>query len=212
MASNNSDRMELSREVQTFKLHAKKLKKIFKDTVKVLADLQDFEQSLSLDQVLHVEAQKCISNVVSGHTAIAILGDLFLRVRIINNVLGEAVVPKPRSPDEKWCMIHFKYNRKRYVHRMVDGFDAVTHKDYGPTIRQDDLMIKNHGIEAGSVLEVGMANSLLESGLELICAPSYSDSLKSTNQVLDLCKLELHPFIIYAIDCSHPLSKQVSMC
>lgn len=97
---------------------------------------------------------------------------------------------------------------------MVDGFDAVTHKDYslsGPTIRQDDLMIKNHGIEAGSVLEVGMANSLLESGLELICAPSYSDSLKSTNQVLDLCKLELHPFIIYAIDCSHPLSKQVSI-
>lgn len=213
MASNNSDRMELSREVQTFKLHAKKLKKIFKDTVKVLADLQDFEQSLSLDQVLHVEAQKCISNVVSGHTAIAILGDLFLRVRIINNVLGEPVVPKPRSPDEKWCMIHFKHSRKRYVRRMVDGFDAVSHKDYsmtGPSIRPEDLVINNHGIEAGSVLEVGMSNSLLESGLELICAPSYSDRLKSTNQVLNLCKLELHPFIIYAIDCSSPLSKEVS--
>jgi len=206
--------MELSREVQTFKLHAKKLKKIFKDTVKVLADLQDFEQSLSLDQVLHVEAQKCISNVVSGHTAIAILGDLFLRVRIINNVLGETVVPKPRSPDDKWCMIHFKHNKKRYVRRMVDGFDAVSRKDYSVAsllIRQDDLMINNHNIEAGTVLEVGMSNSLLESGLELICAPNYGDGLKSIGQVLELCKLELHPFIIYAIDCTNPLSKEVSI-
>lgn len=214
MASNNSERMELSREVQTFKLHAKKLKKIFKDTVKVLADLQDFEQSLSLDQVLHVEAQKCISNVVSGHTAIAILGDLLLRVRIINNVLGEAVVPKPRNHDEKWCMIHFKHSRRRYVRRMIDGFDAVSHKDYsvsGPLVRQEDLIIKNHGVESGTVLEVGMSNSLLESGLELICAPSYSNRLKSTNQVLDLCKLELHPFIIYAIESSRGLSKEVSM-
>ena len=214
MASNNSDRTELSREVQTFKLHAKKLKKIFKDTVKVLADLQDFEQSLSLDQVLHVEAQKCISNVVSGHTAIAILGDLFLRVRIINNVLGEVVVPQARGPDEKWSMIHFKYSKKRYVRRMIDGFDSVSHKDYsvsGPAIRHEDLMIKNHGVEADTVLEVGMSNSLLESGLELICAPSYSDPIKSTNQVLDLCKLELHPFIIYAIDCSKGLSKEVSV-
>ena len=212
-SSNSSDRAELSREVQTFKLHAKKLKKIFKDTVKVLADLQDFEQSLSLDQVLHVEAQKCISNVVSGRTAIAILGDLLLRVRIINIVLGEAVVPKPRSAGEKWCMIHFKYNRKRYVRRMVDGFDAVAHNVSGPTIRQDDLMIKNHGMEADTVLEVGMSNPLLESGLELISVSSYSDHLKSTNQVLDLCKLELHPFIIYAIDCSKGLSKEVSiMC
>ena len=214
MASNHSDRTELSREVQTFKLHAKKLKKIFKDTVKVLADLQDFEQSLSLDQVLHVEAQKCISNVVSGHTAIAILGDLLLRVRIINNVLGEAVVPKPRSADEKWCMIHFKYSRKRYVRRMVDGFDSVSHKDYsvsGPTIRQDDLMVKNHGMEADTVLEIGMSNPLLESGLELISASSYGEHLKSINQVLDLCKLELHPFIIYAIDCSRGLSKEVSI-
>lgn len=214
MASNNSDRMELSREVQTFKLHAKKLKKIFKDTVKVLADLQDFEQSLSLDQVLHVEAQKCISNVVSGHTAIAILGDLFLRVRIINNILGDTIVPKPRNPNDKCCMIHFKFSRKRYMRHIVDGFDAISHKDYsisGPTIRHEDLAIKNHAVEAGTVLEVGMSNSLLESGLELICAPSYNERLKSTNQVLDLCKLELHPFIIYAIDCSRPLSKEVSI-
>ena len=40
--------------------------------------------------------------IVSGHTAIAILGDPFLRVCIINNMLGEVVVPKPRNPDEKW--------------------------------------------------------------------------------------------------------------
>ena len=152
--------------------------------------------------------------IVSGHTAIAILGDLFLRVRIINNMLGEVVVLKPHNPDEKWCMIHFKYSRKRYVRRMIDGFDAVSHKDFsmsGPMIRQEDLMIKNHGVEAGTVLEVGMSNSLLESGLELICAPSYSERLKSINQVLDLCKLELHPFIIYAIECSRGLSKEVSV-
>ena len=111
-------------------------------------------------------------------------------------------------------MIHFKYSRKRYVRRMIDGFDAVSHKDFsmsGPMIRQEDLMIKNHRVEAGTVLEVGMSNPLLESGLELICAPSYSERLKSINEVLDLCKLELHPFIIYAIECSRGLSKEVSV-
>ena len=90
---------------------------------------------------------------------------------------------------------------------------SVSLKDYtvsGPLIRQDDLMIKNHGVEAGTVLEVGMSNSLLESGLELICTPSYSDRLKSINQVLDLCKLELHPFIIYAVESSRGLSEEVS--
>ncbi len=54
------ERHHLARQVQAFKLHAKKLKKIFKETVKVLSDLQDFDESLSIDRILAVQ--------VSTHT------------------------------------------------------------------------------------------------------------------------------------------------
>ena len=52
--------------------HAKRLKRIFKEMVKVLSDLQDFNESLLMDQILAMEAQKCISNTVS-----VVFGDTF---------------------------------------------------------------------------------------------------------------------------------------
>ena len=93
MASNSigPERHHLARQVQNFKLHAKKLKKIFKETVKVLSDLQDFDESLSIDKILAVQAQKCISNVVSGRTALVVFGDAKLRVSIANEVLGKKI-------------------------------------------------------------------------------------------------------------------------
>lgn len=91
MASNSigPERHHLARQVQSFRNHAKKLKRIFKDTVKVLSDLQDFDESLSIDQILAVNAQKCISNVVSGRTALVVLGEAKLRASIVNEILGK---------------------------------------------------------------------------------------------------------------------------
>ena len=93
MASNSigPERHHLARQVQAFRGHAKRLKRIFKDTVKVLSDLQDFDESLSIDQILAVEAQKCISNVVSGRTAMVVFGDTRLRASIVNEILGKVL-------------------------------------------------------------------------------------------------------------------------
>ncbi len=95
MASNSvgPERHHLARQVQAFRLHAKKLKKIFKDTVKVLSDLQDFDESLSIDQILALEAQKCISNVVSGRTALVVFGETRLKASLVNEILGEGRGP-----------------------------------------------------------------------------------------------------------------------
>ena len=82
------ERHSLARQAQEFRGHAKRLKRIFKETVKVLSDLQDFNESLSMDQILAVEAQKCISNVVSGRTALVVFGDTRLRASIVNEILG----------------------------------------------------------------------------------------------------------------------------
>lgn len=90
-----AERHHLARQVQAFKLQAKKLKKIFKDTVTVLSDLQDFDEALSIDQILRVDAHKCISNVVSGRTALVVFGDTRLRVSIVNEILGKV----PRNCD-----------------------------------------------------------------------------------------------------------------
>ena len=91
MSSNSvgTERHHLARQVQAFKIQAKKLKKIFKDTVTVLSDLQDFDEALSIDQILAVDAHKCISNVVSGRTALVVFGDTKVRVTIANEILGK---------------------------------------------------------------------------------------------------------------------------
>lgn len=91
MSSNSvgTERHQLAKQVQAFKIQAKKLKKIFKDTVTVLSDLQDFDEALSIDQILAVDAHKCISNVVSGRTALVVFGETKLRVTIANEILGK---------------------------------------------------------------------------------------------------------------------------
>ncbi len=98
MATNSigPERHHLARQVQAFRLHAKKLKKIFKETVKVLSDLQDFDESLSIDQILALDAQKCISNVVSGRTALVVFGDTRVKSSIVNEILGEWGEGSPR--------------------------------------------------------------------------------------------------------------------
>ena len=91
MASNSigPERHHLARQVQAFRGHAKRLKRIFKDTVKVLSDLQDFDEAMSIDQILALDAQKCISNVVSGRTALVVFGETRLKASIVNEILGE---------------------------------------------------------------------------------------------------------------------------
>ena len=92
MMANHSigpERHHLARQVQDFRHNAKKLKKIFKDTVRVLSDLQEFDESLSIDTILAVQAHKCISNVVSGRTALVVFGETKLRASIVNEILGE---------------------------------------------------------------------------------------------------------------------------
>ena len=84
----STERHHLARQVQAFKSQAKKLKKIFKDTVTVLSDLQDFDEALSIDRILAVNAHKCISNVVCGRTALVVFGDTKWRVAIVNEILG----------------------------------------------------------------------------------------------------------------------------
>jgi hypothetical protein len=49
------ERHHLARQVQDFRYNAKKLKKIFKDTVRVLSDLQEFEECLSIESILAVQ-------------------------------------------------------------------------------------------------------------------------------------------------------------
>lgn len=87
--SSSTERHHLARQVQAFKVQAKKLKNLFKDTVTVLSDLQDFDEALSIDQILAVNAHKCISNVVSGRTALVVFGDTRLRVSVVNEILGK---------------------------------------------------------------------------------------------------------------------------
>ena len=122
------ERRHLAKQVHSFRHHAKKLKKIFKETVKVLSDLQDFDESLSIDSILAVDAQKCISNVVSGRTALVVFGETRLKSCIVNEILGEAILPLPWEANEGWRLVHFKYKKHRSMCHTRDGYDLASDK------------------------------------------------------------------------------------
>lgn len=221
MASNSigPERHHLARQVQAFRGHAKRLKRIFKDTVKVLADLQDFDEALSIDQILAVEAQKCISNVVSGRTALVVFGDTRLRASIVNEILGEAILPIPRNSSEIWRMIHFKHKKHRILSHTIDGFDFPTsatrqHDNSLSRIPSDALRTELSSMDpklAEATLEVGLNNPILEAGFEIICSPtSTSGDLSAIRKALQVCQVELHPFFVCGHDGKSPLTSQQS--
>lgn len=61
--TSQQDRSELAEEVRFFREHSTKLKQMFKETVTVLSDLQSFNESLSLDVILDVQAQRCVGRI-----------------------------------------------------------------------------------------------------------------------------------------------------
>ena len=211
------ERKHLARQVQAFRHHAKKLKKIFKETVKVLSDLQDFDEALSIDSILAVEAQKCISNVVSGRTALVVFGETRLRSCVVNEVLGEAILPLPWEPNEDWRMIHFKYKKHRIISHVKDGYDLTTDKPVAhslPLSRIPRESICMTGVVSDSslgdaTLEVGLNNAILEAGFEIICSPTVGPQLEAIRKTLQVCQVELHPFFIYGHDARSPLTEQV---
>ena len=64
--TSQQDRSELAEEVRFFREHSTKLKQMFKETVTVLSDLQSFNESLSLDVILDVQAQRCVGRIWGG--------------------------------------------------------------------------------------------------------------------------------------------------
>ncbi|KAL5474914.1 hypothetical protein EMCRGX_G026941 [Ephydatia muelleri] len=206
------ERHHLAKQVQTFRIHANKLKKIFKDTVTVLSDLQEFDESLSIDKILAVDAQKCISNVVSGRTALVVFGDTRSRFAIVNEILGEPVVPPPRVASEQWRMIHFKYRKTRTMALLIDGFDAPLERTstMSRIPREGVCVDTEKGQKAvNATLEVGLGNPILEAGFEIICAPtSVEGRLDAIKCALQVCQVELHPFFIYGHDGQSPMTQQ----
>ena len=63
-----------------------------------------------------------------------------------------------------------------------------------------------------ATLEVGLNNPILESGFEIICAPTTlagDKNLEAVRKTLQVCQVELHPFFVYAHDGKSRLSEQV---
>lgn len=214
--SSQQDRGQLARDIQFFKEQSYRLKQMFKETVTVLSDLQSFKESLSLDVILDVNAQRFISNVVSGKLALVVMGEISMRAPIINEILGEAILPSVKSPKECWREINFKFHKSRHYTHQLDGFE-VTPKDLkqvaGPgfvQIRRQDILIdtsaKKNKMDTAS-LEVCIDNILLKAGVEVVSAAG--GELESFLGTLKRLKNEYHPFFVFALDSKPPFSPDV---
>ena len=62
-----------------------------------------------------------ISNVVSGRLALVVMGEPSLRSSIINEILGETILPNMKEPGECWRKVVFTYGQTRTASEHVDG-------------------------------------------------------------------------------------------
>ena len=62
-----------------------------------------------------------ISNVVSGKLSLVVMGEMGMRAAIINEILGESILPPAKSAHECWREIVFKYSSSRHYSHQLDG-------------------------------------------------------------------------------------------
>ena len=64
--------------------------------------------------------------MVSGRLAFVVMGEPHLRSPIINEILGEQILPKVKEPIECWKKVVFTYGQARMSSLHVDGESSLT--------------------------------------------------------------------------------------
>ena len=209
MASN------LPYELSKFKEHTKLLKQVKKETDKTFCEIKNLGQyapsaydtnsPLFPDIEYHELAQTC-----DKPPTIIVLGtSCYAKVCVINELLGEPILPLVDNDDAKvmWRMIRLKhgfYSTLSLV--LLENFELAAALDaYEGTWRsvpRADVELRgcdcNDPAYTAAVAEVCLDHPLLKSGAEIICSPSNSD--KCVEKILEEFEEDVLPILVFAID------------
>lgn len=214
---------KLVEEITQFHDQRSILKQINWDTTKVLHEIRSsgcLPQDSDSAYLIPDEDLDALSLVCETLPTIVVIGQsLYAKVVVVNEILGEAVLPDGDDvgDSESWRTIRLKFGPRGVSLVLPDSYVlASTLSSFereGQCVPRSDLELKSNDkldpALALSVAEVTLPHSLLKAGAQIVCSSTGLDSTtEELEQKVKACCEGAIPIVIYAVE-HEELSEQV---
>ena len=215
---------KLVEEIGQFHEQGSILKQINWDTTKVLQEIRNsgcLPQDSDSAYLIPDKDLDALSRVCETLPTIVVLGQsLYAKVVVVNELLGEAVLPDGDVIDssKSWRTIRLKFGPRGVSLILPDSYVLAStlsgsFEREGQCVPRRDLEVKNEEkldpAVALSVAEVTLPHPLLKAGAQIVCSSTEFDS--TTDQVeqkVKACSEGAVPILIFALEYEE-LSEQV---
>lgn len=198
-------------EISKFQEHSRLLKQIKRDTNRYFQEIQDsgqFSQDV-LSAYLPESDYQSLAVCEKPPTIIVIGQTCFAKVCVINELLGEPVLPVVGELDSRtsWRMIRLKYGNISNVSLVLpDSFELAAnlnaYEGSWECVPRADLELtevqRDDPALATAVAEVSLTHPLLKAGAELVCSPSNHEG--DIDNIFRACCEDVLPIVLYAIE------------
>lgn len=199
-------------EIAKFQEHSRLLKQIKRNTNRYFRDIQDsghFSQEV-LSAYLPENDSQSLTKVCEKPPTIIVIGQTcFAKVCVINELLGEPILPVVGELDSRtsWRMIRLKYGNISNVSLVLpDSFELAANLDAyegsWESVPRADLELtelqRDDPAMASAVAEVSLNHPLLKAGAELVCSPSNHEG--DVENILRACCEDVLPIVLYALE------------
>lgn len=199
-------------EISKFQEHSRLLKQIKRDTNRYFQEIQSSRQFSDdvLSAFLPESDNQSLAKVCEKPPTIIVIGQTcFAKVCVINELLGEPVLPVVGELDShtSWRMIRIKYGNISNVSLVLpDSFELAANLDAyegsWECVPRADLELteiqRDDPAMASAVAEVSLSHPLLKAGAELVCSPSNHEG--DVENIFRACCEDVLPIVLYAIE------------
>ena len=227
--------LSVTKNFQDFRQHAKLVRRIYDETRECYKEVQSSctNPTLADQATLPDGASGIITHLYKNPLALCVLGRTALKPLVVNELLGESLLPNTRSDSEKWRMVKIKYSPRRFLRHVSQDLEIP--EEYEVTsvrtaeqvelesVPREDLVLYSAVsasptpdqclLEIETLVEVGLNHPLLETGVEIILPastdPNTSVASAQTPMEVMLCLDGYLPLFIYPLDLADPFKQQV---
>lgn len=228
--------LSVAKDFQDFRQHAEFIRRIYDETRDCYKEVQSSCSSSTLADHASLPdgASGVITNLYKNPPALCVLGRTTLKPLVVNELLGERLLPTVRTDEEKWRMVKIKYSPRRFLRHVSQDLELNDEYEVASartaeqveltSVPREDLVVFSPActspapdqslLEIETLVEVGLTQPLLEAGVEIVLPASTdpTSSLASVQTPMEvmLCLDGYLPLFIYPLDLADPFTQQVS--
>jgi receptor-interacting serine/threonine-protein kinase 5 len=225
----------VAKDFKNFQQHADFIRRIYNETRECYKEVQSTCSSSALAEhaTLPDGASGIITHLYKNSPALCVLGRTALRPLVVNELLGEPLLPTVLAETEKWRMVKIKYSSRRFLRHVSQ--DIELNDEYEVTsartaeqvelvsVPREDLVLFTSAsfsspapdqslMEIETLVEVGLDHPLLESGVEIVLPASTdpTSSAASAQMPMEvmLCLDGYLPLFLFPLDLADPFTQQ----